>query len=151
MLVLSIGIMAIVAGFSAGFLAVDRASRTSTAGTLADKQMEAYRALPFSQAGPPALGIALKAGLGAAQDAAYTAGLAGDLQSGDYNLLTGTGQVFLPGTPEATYCDTFKSHSCLVQGCSLTPNNCFSGWECCDLSAFGVPQPICVAQGACSK
>lgn len=52
---------------------------------------------------------------------------------------------------EATYCDAYQTHSCLVEGCSLSPDNCFSGWECCDLSAFGVPQPICVAQGACSK
>jgi hypothetical protein len=51
---------------------------------------------------------------------------------------------------EATYCDTFQSHSCLVQGCSLAPDNCFSGWECCDLSAFGVPQPLCIPQGACT-
>lgn len=52
---------------------------------------------------------------------------------------------------EATYCDTFQSHSCLVQGCSLMPDNCFSGWECCDLSAFGIAQPLCIPQGACSK
>ena len=61
-----------------------------------------------------------------------------------------TSEADCAGT-EATYCDSFQTHSCLVQGCSLTPDNCFSGWECCDLSGFGVPQPICVAQGACSK
>jgi hypothetical protein len=52
---------------------------------------------------------------------------------------------------EATYCDTYASHSCLVQGCSLAPDNCFPGTECCDLSAFGVPQPLCVPQGGCAK
>jgi hypothetical protein len=52
---------------------------------------------------------------------------------------------------EATYCDTFQSHSCLVQGCSVTPDNCFTGWDCCDLSAFGVPQPICIPEGACTQ
>ncbi len=50
---------------------------------------------------------------------------------------------------EATYCDTFASHSCLVQGCSVAPNDCFDGWDCCDLTAFGVPQPICVLAGGC--
>jgi hypothetical protein len=40
--------MAIVAGFSSGMLALSSASRTSTAGTLADKQMEAYRAQTYS-------------------------------------------------------------------------------------------------------
>jgi hypothetical protein len=52
---------------------------------------------------------------------------------------------------EATYCDAFLTHRCLVEGCSLSPNDCFSGTECCDLSAFGVAQPVCVAQGGCSK
>jgi hypothetical protein len=52
---------------------------------------------------------------------------------------------------EATYCDTFQTHSCLVQGCSVAPDNCFTGWDCCDLSAFGVPQPICIPEGACTQ
>jgi hypothetical protein len=52
---------------------------------------------------------------------------------------------------EATYCDTFQSHSCLVQGCSVAPDNCFTGWDCCDLKAFGVPQPICIPEGACTQ
>lgn len=50
---------------------------------------------------------------------------------------------------EATFCDTFMTHSCQVQGCALTPNNCFSGFECCDLSAFGLPEPLCIPEGAC--
>lgn len=49
---------------------------------------------------------------------------------------------------EATYCDSFNSRSCLVEGCSLSANDCFAGWVCCDLSRFNVPQPICL-QGAC--
>jgi hypothetical protein len=52
---------------------------------------------------------------------------------------------------EATYCDTFQTHSCLVQGCTVSPNNCFEGWDCCDLSGFGVPMPICVAKGTCPQ
>lgn len=50
---------------------------------------------------------------------------------------------------EATYCDAFATHSCRVEGCTLSPDNCFMGSECCDLSAFNVPQPICVVRGAC--
>ena len=49
MLVMALGIMAIVAGFSSGMVALSNASRTGTAGTLADRQMEAYRALPYSE------------------------------------------------------------------------------------------------------
>lgn len=50
---------------------------------------------------------------------------------------------------EATYCDTAVSHVCLVEKCTLTPNNCFIGTACCDLSSFGVPNPVCLPQGAC--
>jgi prepilin-type N-terminal cleavage/methylation domain-containing protein len=46
MTVMAIGISAIVAGMSSGFVAVNRARDASTAAALADKQMEAYRALP---------------------------------------------------------------------------------------------------------
>src|SRR5262247_3334493 len=48
MTVMAIGISAIVAGFSSGIVALNNAGRTGTAGTLADKQMEAYRALDFT-------------------------------------------------------------------------------------------------------
>lgn len=50
---------------------------------------------------------------------------------------------------EADFCDTFQSHQCLVQGCSLSPDDCFEGWSCCDLSKFGMPQPLCLPLGAC--
>jgi len=43
MTVMAIGIFALVAGFSSGIGAINRASKTSTAGTLADRQMEAFR------------------------------------------------------------------------------------------------------------
>ena len=48
MTVLVIGIMGIVAAFSAGAVSLQRASRISNAATLADAQMEGYRALPYS-------------------------------------------------------------------------------------------------------
>ena len=54
MLVMALGIMAIVAGFSSGMVALGNASRTGTAGTLADRQMEAYRALPYDEHRAPA-------------------------------------------------------------------------------------------------
>ena len=43
MTVMSIGIVALVAGFSSGFGAINRASHNSTAGAIADQQMEAFR------------------------------------------------------------------------------------------------------------
>jgi prepilin-type N-terminal cleavage/methylation domain-containing protein len=57
MTVLSIGIAALVAGFSSGIVSINRARTTSTAGALADKQMELYRQAAFTSlpdpAGPP--------------------------------------------------------------------------------------------------
>ena len=43
MTVMIVGIFALVAGFSSGFGAINRASKGSTAGTLADQQMESFR------------------------------------------------------------------------------------------------------------
>lgn len=61
--ILAIGIMALVAGLSSGYIALDRASTKSTAGALADVQMEKYRALSWTAIGlDPA----------AAEDSTYT-------------------------------------------------------------------------------
>lgn len=48
MMMLSIGILAILAAFNSGAVAMQRASQVSTASVLADKQMELYRALNYS-------------------------------------------------------------------------------------------------------
>jgi prepilin-type N-terminal cleavage/methylation domain-containing protein len=48
MVVTSIGIAALVAGFSSSILTVNRARTASTAGTLADQQMELYRQAAFT-------------------------------------------------------------------------------------------------------
>jgi prepilin-type N-terminal cleavage/methylation domain-containing protein len=48
MVVMSIGIAALVAGFSSGVVSINRARVTSTAGTLADEQMELYRQAAFT-------------------------------------------------------------------------------------------------------
>jgi len=51
--ILAIGIMAIVAGFSSGMIALANASHASTAATVADKQMEAYRRVAYSSITAP--------------------------------------------------------------------------------------------------
>jgi len=43
MTIMSVGIAALVAGFSTGIVSIQRANVTSTAGTLADRQMETFR------------------------------------------------------------------------------------------------------------
>lgn len=47
MVMLNVGILAVVAAFSSGAAALARASETSSAAVLADKQMELYRALLY--------------------------------------------------------------------------------------------------------
>lgn len=51
MTVMSIGITAIVAGFSSGLVTVVRATKASSAGALADQQMETLRGLSFASIG----------------------------------------------------------------------------------------------------
>src|SRR5689334_23276241 len=51
MVMLNIGILAIVAAFNSGMLALNRASRISTASALADSQMEVYRAITYNAIG----------------------------------------------------------------------------------------------------
>jgi Tfp pilus assembly protein PilV len=49
MVMLNVGILAIVAAFNSGALALKRAGEVSTASVVADKQMELYRALRYTE------------------------------------------------------------------------------------------------------
>lgn len=49
MVMLNVGILAIVAAFNSGALALKRAGEVSTASVVADKQMELYRALKYTE------------------------------------------------------------------------------------------------------
>ena len=51
MTVLNIGILALVAAFNSGAIALQRASKLSTATALADQQMELYRAIRYDAIG----------------------------------------------------------------------------------------------------
>src|SRR3712207_3321193 len=64
---LNIGILAIVAVFSSSAVAVGRASRISTAGALADAQLELYRAIPNAS-----IALDTSSVTTANQDATYT-------------------------------------------------------------------------------
>jgi len=115
MTIMAIGISAIVAGFSSGILALNRANRTSTAGTLADRQMEAYRALPYGS-------IALSS---EPSTAPYTP-LTGDAQNGTFDITACAGScVFVTGT-EVAYCNvaptTFPAPCTPVQSSVTGPD-----------------------------
>jgi len=47
---------------------------------------------------------------------------------------------------EALFCDSVFSGICLVRDCTVTPNSCFTGMECC---SNGPPVPICIPTGLC--
>ena len=49
---------------------------------------------------------------------------------------------------EASYCETYFSHLCLVADCTSSPDSCPEGWECCDLTA-AIGTTICVLPGTC--
>jgi len=85
LVVLNVGILAIVAGFNAGALSLLRATETSTASTLADKQMELYRAITY-----PAISL-------------NTTGVDG----------TYTGDVAYPGTRVTGVCTSPVANSCV--------------------------------------
>lgn len=58
-----------------------------------------------------------------------------------------TGPDDCAGT-EALFCDLVATNSCLVQGCTLEPDDCFSGTECCNMASFNLPN-ICLPPGIC--
>jgi type II secretory pathway pseudopilin PulG len=98
MTVMVIAITAIAAAFTSGFVALSRASQASTAATLADKQMEAFRVIPYTK-------VALNKMLVDTADTAYTAdpALAGDSQNGNFSL---TGSLLGPPSTADTYCNS---------------------------------------------
>jgi len=90
MVMLNIGILAVVAGFSSGALALKRASETSSASVLADKQMELYRALLYANIALDASAVATAQG-----NAVYTSDTA-------YNSSQVTVTCGTPSDPECS-------------------------------------------------
>lgn len=51
---------------------------------------------------------------------------------------------------EASFCDTLVSFTCLVPNCTVSPDSCSEGKDCCDISALGLGvSTLCIAQGLC--
>jgi hypothetical protein len=47
---------------------------------------------------------------------------------------------------EASYCEAFSTHTCILQGCALKTVSCPNEWACCDFSSLlGAPLSICAA------
>jgi prepilin-type N-terminal cleavage/methylation domain-containing protein len=62
MVVMSVGVAALVAGFSSGILSIRRAHLAATSAALADRQMELYRKATFTALTPGALSGATQTG-----------------------------------------------------------------------------------------
>lgn len=92
---LNVGILALVAAFNSGALALQRAGKTSTASVLADKQMELYRSMLYDGIGLDATELAADD-----DDATY----AGD---GAYSASMVT--LTCTGTPTPEECDPMRT------------------------------------------
>jgi type IV pilus modification protein PilV len=67
MIVLTVGILALVAAYTSGYLALNRATRISSATVLADSQMERVRALAYSN-----IKLNTSCGTSCTEDSTYT-------------------------------------------------------------------------------
>ncbi len=92
MVMLNVGILAIVAAINSGGLAIQRASETSAATVVADKQMELYRALTHAN-----VALLSSAVTTAGSDSVYT----GDSAYSATQVVTAS----CPGSPTPNQCD----------------------------------------------
>jgi prepilin-type N-terminal cleavage/methylation domain-containing protein len=125
MVVLTVGILALVAAYSSGYVALRRATRVSSATLLADSQMERFRALQYS-----AIQLNTSCGAICSEDATYTA----DTAYSSANQITGCGttdSTCLPtqtktGPDNKSYrMDTFIDWACATG--TYSSGSCSSG------------------------
>jgi type II secretory pathway pseudopilin PulG len=126
MIVLTIGILALVAAYSSGYVALNRATRVSSATLVADSQMERFRALQFS-----AIQLNTSCGASCTEDATFT----GDTAYSSTAQVTGcttTDATCLPtqtktGPDGKSYrLDTYVEYSC-VSGTFASATSCGAG------------------------
>ena len=127
MMVLTVGILALVGAYSAGYAALSRASSTSSASVLADSQMERYRALQFT-----AIQLDTTCGTTCSQDSTYTTDSAYS-STAQVTGCTSTDASCLPtqtktGPDGKSYrVDTFIAYSCSSGTLTTSPLSCGSG------------------------
>jgi type II secretory pathway pseudopilin PulG len=139
MVVMSIGISAIVAGFSSGIFTTVRAAKSSSAGALADQQMESFRGLAFTSiftASTP-------------MDATYTGDSAYD---STWKCVIGVGQCAPSGTCTGNYCQTTRTAT--AGGATSYRIDTYVKWRCIvSGSTLGgtVSAPTCTTSGGVSS
>lgn len=112
LVVLTIALLALAAGYDQAFLSLHRASQKTVAAELADKQLELYRALPYASIG---LDATTTTNVGTVGNAAYDSRYTNDpILAGDYVTDQQTG--ITSQLPSGTVNDV------AVSGCGSTPN-----------------------------
>jgi type IV pilus modification protein PilV len=133
MIVLTIGIMALVAAYTSAYAALNRATRVSSARMVADAQMERFRALQYS-----AIQLNTTCGTSCTVDATYT----GDTAYSSTAQVTGcasTDATCLPtqtktGPDNKSYrLDTYVAYTCVSGTLSTSPSLTCGGTN---------PQPV---------
>jgi type IV pilus modification protein PilV len=128
MIVLTIGILALIAAFSSGYMTLNRATRVSSARLVADSQMERFRAVQYS-----ALKLNTTCGASCTEDATFT----GDTAYSSAAQVTGcttTDATCLPtqtktGPDGNSYrLDSYIEYACVSGTLSTSPSlTCGSG------------------------
>lgn len=127
MIVLTIGILALIAAYSSGYLALNRATRISSATLVADSQMERFRALQYS-----AIQLNTTCGASCTEDATFT----GDTAYNSLAQVTGCSTTDFTCLPTQTKTgpdgksyrlDTYIEYSCVSGTLTTSPLSCGSG------------------------
>jgi Tfp pilus assembly protein PilV len=123
MFVLTIGILALVAAYSSGYVALNRATRVSSATLVANAQMERFRALQYS-----AIQLNTSCGTNCAEDATFTGDTAYNATAQVTGCASTTESTCLPtqtktGPDGKSYrLDTYVEYSCVSGTLSTSPS-----------------------------
>lgn len=124
MVVLTIGILALVAAYSSGYVALNRATRVSSARLIADQQMERFRAVQYS-----AIQLNTTCGASCTEDATYTGDPAysstaqvGGSSCSDATCLPTQTKTGPDG--KSYRLDTFIAYTCVSGTLSISPLTC---------------------------
>ena len=108
MVMLNVGILAVVAAFNSGAVALRRSNIVANATVVADQQMEAYRRMRNCEVGLQSLNMPSSTSTYAADTAAY-AGAGGYYSSATSATTQGWVTDYLPGSGQSTYVTTWES------------------------------------------
>jgi type II secretory pathway pseudopilin PulG len=128
MTVLTVGILALVAAYSSGYVALNRATRVSSATLVADSQMERFRALQYS-----AIQLNTSCGTNCTEDATFTSDTAYNSAAQVTGCSSTTESTCLPtqtktGPDGKSYrLDTYIEYSCVSGTLTTSPLSCGSG------------------------